>query len=86
MRASAFEYWAHRHGGIGTPSARSYVSYLATVENDYRIDLDADWKASQLAYVRGLLSSDRTLNGNTRRNRLSALSKYEDFCSATGSH
>lgn len=85
MRGFAFENWACLHGGLKADSARSYVSYLTSVEEDYGIELDADWKASQLEKVRMLLSNDRALNANTQRNRLSALSKYEHFCSATNS-
>ena len=84
MRHSAFEHWASKHGGLKAESARSYVSYLATVEEDYSIDLDADWESTNLARARSLLERDRSLNGSTQRNRLSALNKYKDFCSAAG--
>lgn len=84
MQSSAFEKWSHKHGGLGVDSAKSYVSYLTTVENDYGIDLDSDWSASKLLVARTHLSRDNSLNENTRRNRLSALNKYEDFCSRAG--
>lgn len=83
MRGTAFENWAAKHGNLKAESARSYVSYLASVEKDYGVNLDTDWNATRLARIRSLLSADRTLNANTQRNRLSALSKYEDFCSST---
>ncbi len=83
MRALAFENWASKHGGLKAESARSYVSYLTSVECDYTLDLDTEWQQTQLREARIRLSSDRTLNENTRRNRMSALSKYEDFCSVT---
>lgn len=83
MRAAAFENWASVRGGLKANSAESYVDYLTAVENDYRIDLDVEWNGDTLGRVRLRLRSDTALNPGTRRNRLSALSKYEAFCSAT---
>jgi len=83
MRAAAFADWAPVHGGLLATSARSYVSYLSSVERAYGIELDADWRATRLTRTRTVLGEDRALNRNTKRNRLSALAKYEDFCSAT---
>lgn len=83
MRESAFEDWAIKHGGLKAESARSYVSYLSSVEEAYGVDLDLEWRATELRSVRSKLANDGSLNANTQRNRLSALSKYEVFCSTT---
>lgn len=81
MRSSEFENWAQTRGGLKSESAKSYVSYLASVEDSYGRDLDSEWQASQLRSIRFELENDQSLNENTRRNRLSALTKYGKFCS-----
>lgn len=81
MRSCEFETWAHLKGGLSRESAISYVSYLRSVEQNYGADLDSDWKVSHLRLTRTRLENDPSLNENTRRNRLSALTKYENFCS-----
>ncbi|MCL4189188.1 MAG: hypothetical protein KJZ85_16425 [Rhodobacteraceae bacterium] len=83
MRSAEFEKWASGAGGLNAASARSYVSYLASVEQSYGIDLDRDWSSTRLTVVRSRLDQDGALNRNTQRNRMSALAKYEDFCTAT---
>lgn len=85
MRGFVFEDWAIRFGGLKAESARSYVSYLTSVEEAHKIDLDRDWVATRLVSTRAQLSNDRLINPNTRRNRLSALSKYESFLMAEAS-
>jgi len=83
MRADAFADWAEGYGGLKAESACSYASYLASVEAAYGIELDGDWRMTGLARARSLLGADRSLNRNIQRNRLSALRKYDQFCSAT---
>ena len=81
MREVAFERWAASHGGLQANSAASYVDYLKAVETDYVIDLDRAWNGAQFGQVKSRLSADKKLNAGTRRNRMSALSKYQAFCS-----
>ena len=82
MRAANFEAWASTRGGLKENSAASYVDYLEAVERDYALDLDREWKSTALLSAISRLRADRTVNPNTKRNRLSALNKYADFCSS----
>ena len=79
MNPEAFKKWATGPGRISAASARSYVSYLTSVEAMLRVDLDQDWARSGLKSTLDQLERDESLNPKTKTNRLSGLRKYVEF-------
>lgn len=75
MRSSTFESWAAGGGGLNSDSARSCVSYLATVEMDCCVDLDADWQSSSLFKTRAKLATDQDCEPEQQAQQIVSLDK-----------
>ena len=75
----AFRDWAMGQGGLNEASARSYASYLNSIEEKLGIDISGDWNRSKLQMTYEHLANDTVIDPKTKSNYLSGLRKYEEF-------